>query len=278
MSSRHVRRIVIPRGSRVARRPDRAVNVPEALPVLIGAVALAALVQGFGGFGFGIVAMSVAGLTSVALEPAAAVFNCVALAVVLVLLRVSRRQGVIWWKEAILLLVGSFAGQPFGYAFILRTGDQPVFRLALGLFLLAAGVHGLTARSQRRPWPRWTALPVGLFSGFLSGAFSTGGPPLILFLYSRAADARTMKATIQFIFAATLASRLLLIQFEGSGLTRATGLAAAACAPVAFALMALGHRLSLRVTPRRFTQCVYAAIALLGASIAIRAAVVWGPL
>jgi hypothetical protein len=32
------------------------------------------------------------------------------------------------------------------------------------------------------------------------------------------------------------------------------------------------------VTPRRFTQCVYGAIALLGASIAIRAAVVWGPL
>lgn len=240
---------------------------------IAAAITVAGFVQGYAGFGFGIVAMALLAFLPVDLERAAAVATCVGVFQVGVLFLISRRRYGVAWRPVGLILVGTAAGIPLGYAFIVAFGDAPVFGLCLGLVLLGFAGQGLFAlwRAVRpRRWPTWLGVPVGLASGFLGGAFVSGGPPVVLYLSSRVEDPRAAKASIQLVFLVGMVIRLGAIGggpvgFD-SDLLVAMGVAVA---PVLVAIV-IGHRLSQRAGIAPFRLVIFLLIAVAGLALLLR--------
>lgn len=240
--------------------------------LMIGiAIGLASLVQGYGGFGFGIVAMALLAFMPFQMIDMTTAVSLVALAVIALLFAISRRNSRVEWRDAGLVILGACFGQPLGYWFICSCGNHAIFRIALGLFLIAAGINGIVSRTIHRRFPRFTCIPVGLTSGFLGGAFVTGGPPVVLYLYSKVKDPREMKATVQFVFATMLVVRLSLVAFMGDGFTSSVLTLSAWIIPACIPLLLLGHLLSRKGSPRAFKSVVYALIVVAGISLVAKA-------
>jgi uncharacterized membrane protein YfcA len=244
-------------------------TTPIALAVIV-VVALAALIQGYAGFGFGITAVSLFALLPLPIERMTLVITCCAIAVTAAIAVVSHRVGGIDWRRVGLLLVGSMLGMPLGYVFICRFGDRPAFRLALGVTLVAFGLGELLRPGKARRLPAVAGLPVGVLAGFLSGAFTAPGPPVVLYLFSQVDDPRRMKATIQAFFFSSSLWRLAVV---GVGIGYSADILALAGIGILAVLPALvvGHRLSRHGSPARFRRMAGGFLILFGAGLALRA-------
>jgi len=79
-----------------------------------------------------------------------------------------------------------------------------VFQMILGAVLIVLSVYFLFFEKKVHVRPTVTSgLLLGTVSGTLSGLFSTGGPPVVLYLTQALPDKNTYFATIQFFFALT---------------------------------------------------------------------------
>ncbi|MBN2448787.1 MAG: sulfite exporter TauE/SafE family protein [Lentisphaeria bacterium] len=232
--------------------------------ILLVVVTLAAFAQGFSGFGFGILLMASMSMLSVDLERTS-VFVCLAVMVLVPTLLVRSRQHVqVDWRQALLFFAGIMGGSPVGYWFILRHGGMPVFRVVFGAALILFALHGLTRPHLRRRIP-WGYAPLfGFCSGLLSGAFSSGGPPTVLYLYSREEDPRLALGTLQAIFFAAAVYRLGVVVVGGRGIGWALAGQALTAAPFVVLAAAAGYALARRVSSRGFLVGVYALITLAG--------------
>lgn len=232
-----------------------------ALVVLV--TVFAAFTQGFSGFGLGILMM--AGLTPFVpdAERLSVVATLCGLVTMCTLMGAERGRAPIDWKGVGWLFLGVVPGLPLGYFLVLATGDQPIFALFLGLVLLGFAANGLL-RPRLRQLPGWAGVPMGVVSGFISGGFASGGPPLVLYLYARTPDPRMAKRSLQVIFILAVAVRLSWVEGVGPGLTSdVLGWAGGLLAAVVLASFA-GNRLSRRVSARGFTQIVYGLIGVGG--------------
>lgn len=239
-------------------------------PLLIAIIVASALVQGYGGFGFGIVAVALAGLLAGPLASAAAVITACSLPLITVLAWLSRTDGPVRWRLVGLLFIGVLVGLPPGYWFVQQFGDQPLGRLILGISLLGFSGFILASGPSGFRWPRWMGLPAGVAGGFIGGAFTTGGPPVVLYCYGQDADPRRMKSTIQVVFMSISTLRLLADGLSGT-LLQVPVLSTIACAlPLAIAAVAIGHRLSRRSSAQVFTRIMLALIAGLGLLLILR--------
>ncbi len=236
-------------------------------------LAAAGLIQGYCGFGYGIVAIALLAMLPQPMGPLAVIVTATALPVILTLLIMARGQGAIDWRSSMLLLIGGFCGTPIGYAFINFAGEHPVFRLALATYLVIAGLLGLRSLNKNQHTACWMALPAGLLSGFLSGAFVTGGPPIVLYLYGRTNDPRRMKATIQLVFVVLTTFRLLMTARNPAHWSGNTLLAAGVGTLAALIPLTAGHLLAKRSSVALFKRIVNGAIILLGVFVGIKALV-----
>lgn len=225
----------------------------------------AAWFQGFLGFGFGILAMS--GLTLwMDLLHAQGVVNLGGLFVT-VGVAWSLRQHLLWsrlWRMLPTIVVGVALG-----VFALRTFDTLWMERALGATIVGIALWNLARPSLvARETPFWDA-SAGLASGVLSGAFNTGGPPLIAHLYRLDETPLALKATVQVLFV-VLAGVRAPIAFSqgllGPEIVRDTAIAA----PFIVLGLVLGIRLGRRIDPGRFRQASWVALGLLGGVFLVR--------
>lgn len=248
--------------------PGTRVPTFELIPVALVLLTLgfAAFVQGFSGFAFGILAMAIISLFAPSPERVSVVTTLGALSAQITLGAIGWRQFGINFKLIALLLCGMVVGIPLGYQFLLHTGQhpQPAFRIAFGCVLLAFAAHGLSRPHIPRKLPALLAPPTGLLSGLITGAFSSGGPPLVLYTYSREKDPRSAKGTLQILLVGSSCIRLASIQSGSGPITLDLLKWAAISVPIVIALCLLGHYSSRRVSIRTFTAGVYALIAVAG--------------
>lgn len=247
--------------------------MPETL-LVIGMLAVAAFVQGYCGFGFGIAAMSLLALLQLPMTGVATTVTITGVAVILLLLLLTHSDSHIRWRRGLLLLGGIAVGQPLGYWFIHSLGEHGVFRVALGLTLIAFAVNGILSPHIRRRVPAAVAIGIGVISGFLGGAFCTGGPPTVLYLYSQADDPRDMKATVQFVFVSGMIYRLILIGIAGDYSREILAVSFYAL-PIAIPVLIAAHALSKRASVDLFRRVVYSLIGLSGLVILARGIMLW---
>lgn len=229
-------------------------------------VIFGAFVHGFTGLGFGILVMAGLAFTPMNLERAAVVLTLLLPVLFGALIFFNRKAYClsIHWKLAGVLFLGTFSGVPLGYWFLYTYGARPVFYLTLGIVLVLFSVDYLLRPRihTRLPMPLgWVA---SLTGGFMAGAFTAGGPPIALFLYTHFDNPYEAKETLQMVFLSATGWRLLNIVFFGVGFSPQMISWAAMLAPLTVLFAFIGNLAGRRLSPTAFTRIVYSFIGLAG--------------
>ena len=245
-------------------------------PVLMAVAIVAALVQGYAGFGFGIIMIAVLSFVVKDLERVAALTMLLSMAMMIVFLLLSRNRPPVRWKLVALIAPGMLIGTPLGFWFISTFGAAPIARLCLGILFVAFAAQNLfLPRLTRRP-PMALGPPTGAAGGFFSGAYSTGGPPIVLYLYSQSSDPREFKSTVKALLLALtivrLATMLVSGGLGGAGVNADLLWATLWCLPAVLVTVFVGHAFSRKHGVETFRRVVYALIAASGIVLIVRAA------
>lgn len=184
------------------------------LPTLLVAAVLfaAAYLQSATGFGLALVCMAVIPLV-IPVEEAIS-YVAVASFFVNLLIFFANRAGFCI-RRALPLAIGMAIGIPIGYYSLRKLDGEMIVRL-LGIALMAISVwEFLQSRFSKAAIPDKTGGLFGLVGGVLAGAFNVGGPPIVVFTYSRPWSKVEAVATLQTVFIAGGLTRNILM--AGSG-------------------------------------------------------------
>ena len=116
----------------------------------------------------------------------------------------------------------------------------------------------------------------GSSTGTIDGAFSSGGPPIVLYLYSQEDDPRLAVGTVQAVFCGAGIYRLVIVGLGERGFTADMLGTAALLAPVVILGTLAGYLVARRVSCRAFLLGVYGVIILAGAMNIAKGIKVWG--
>lgn len=234
--------------------------MPDLLLIALasGFIFLAAIVRGYSGFGFSLLAITALSLIYAPAQVIPAIF----------LLEVAASLHLlpsIWkdvhWRSLAGLMAGALIGTPLGVHALANFPQAPM-TLALALFVLAAtGLlwKGFTMKAM----PNAPAtLAVGTATGLANGAFGMGGPPVVLFYFASPAGNAAGRASLIAYFLFTDVVGLAFLAREGL-VTRQAGLLALAFLPALVLGVWLGSRSFRTADPVRFRQIVLMVLAAL---------------
>lgn len=165
--------------------------------ILLATVLLAGFVSGLAGFGFGLVLMGILPylLSIRVIAPLATLY--IPLVFLATFIPVRKHLD---WKVLLPVLVGAAVGVPLG-VWGLASFPEVLIKRVLGVAILAICAYELLLgkRQVARLRPAW-GLPIGLFTGSLTGAFATGGPPVMIYLTARSESRFAIKAAASAYF------------------------------------------------------------------------------
>jgi uncharacterized membrane protein YfcA len=234
--------------------------VPDLLPLLLasGLVFLAAIVRGYSGFGFSLLAITALSLIYRPAEVIPAIF-LLEIAASLHLLPGIRRE--VHWRSLLPLMAGALAGTPLGVHALANAPEAPM-TLALALFVLAATFLLWKGFSLKTMPTTPTTLAVGTATGLANGAFGMGGPPVILFYFASPAGEAAGRASLIAYFLFTDIVGLAFLAREGL-VTKDSGVLALAFLPALALGVSIGARRFRTADPARFRRIVLMVLAVL---------------
>jgi uncharacterized membrane protein YfcA len=234
--------------------------VPDLLQIALasGLVFLAAIVRGYSGFGFSLLAITALSLIYPPAEVIPAIF-LLEIAASLHLLPSIWRE--VHWRSLLPLMAGALLGTPLGVHALANVPERPM-TLALALFVLAATLLLWRGFSLRRMPNVPATLAAGAATGLANGAFGMGGPPVILFYFASPAGHSAGRASLIAYFLFTDAIGLGFLAREGL-VTRQAGLLALAFLPALVLGVWLGARSFRTADPARFRRIVLIVLAML---------------
>ena len=112
-------------------------------------------------------------------------------------------------KLAITSLVGVLIG-----SVVLLFGEPTILKKALGLFIILF-VFNTIINKKKKKFGNKVQFILGLFGGFFSGVFSTGGPLYAVIIKNETADVKTFRATMFGILGLVSMMRIGILVFEG---------------------------------------------------------------
>lgn len=171
----------------------------------------AAVVRGYSGFGFSLLAITSLSLLLPPSEIIPPIFMMEVLA------SISLLPGVwndIHWRALGMLFAGCLVATPVGVWLLASIPAAPM-KIALSIVVLAA-VALLSSGYVRKSMPnRFETAMTGAVSGLLNGAFGIGGPPVIIFFFSSPAGAAMSRASLIAYFIGTDTMGLGFLTYEG---------------------------------------------------------------
>ncbi|MDD3119246.1 MAG: sulfite exporter TauE/SafE family protein [Victivallales bacterium] len=171
-------------------------------------IMVAGMIQGLSGFAFGMVAIALLSWI-IDLKDASIILAWPSLAINLFILW--RLRCHFRLERITPLLLSAVIGAPLGIFFLVHS-DPVCFRRVLGVILLAAVVQRFLPLLKGKAWhPLWLGIPAGLLSGAMSGAFASGGPPVVAYFSSQNFVHARFVASVQAGLAAGTAARLLVL-------------------------------------------------------------------
>ena len=217
-------------------------------------VVLAAVLRGFTGFGFALVAVPV---FSLIMAPTEAVVLSVLLTLTISLVGIRSYWGVVplqpMWPLVLMALVGTVAG-----TWVVTVISVSGFQLWAGLSVILACLGMSLFRPSERPLHPAFAWFTGLLSGLMNGALAIPGPPMIIYAMLQEPQPHRSRALLMTFFLA--ASVLALASYTVAGFLNIRSVAYFVTAlPALYAGDRLGYYLF-----RRFGSALYRRITLLG--------------
>ena len=237
--------------------------------ILLYAVACifgAAVVRGYSGFGFSMLAVV---SLSLLLPPAQIVPSIFIMEVVASLHLLPGVWRDIHWRSLFWLTIGSLVGTPVGVYALAHVPAVPM-TLALAVFVLLAAIllaQGYALKSLPGPAVTFTT---GTASGLCNGGFGIGGPPVILFFFSSPAGAAAGRASLIAFFLITDFTALAWQGWSGL-LSRTTVWNGVLFLPPLAAGVWLGNRGFMNANPVDFRRWVLRLLMLLAVLTGARA-------
>jgi hypothetical protein len=177
---------------------------------------LSAFTFSFAGFGFGLVAVP---LLALALPIKDAVAIQLPFSVFLVVINSFRYGKSIKWHELKPIVIGSAAAMPVG-VFSLNFFPDNLMKRALAIFIVLVVLFERTRQGQAKFGEFARAgsggLILGMISGWFIGAYTTGGPPAVIYATARFPDPQKAKGAMGIYFLAT--DVVIVIMFIMTGL------------------------------------------------------------
>lgn len=220
----------------------------------------AAFLQSATGFGMAIVLMAV--LPMIVTVEEASAFTSLGSMIVTVFVIAANRSGLSF-RDAGPLVLGMCIGIPVGF-FGLRMLDGEIIIRVLGIVLIAITViEFLQNRIKHLSIPENSGTAFGFAGGVLAGSFNVGGPPLVVYAYSRGWSKVTSVAVLQTAFLAGGVIRNSLVAGAGE-FTPALLKLIAFSMPTAILAVWLGKKTLDRVPQLLLKKIVFVMIFLIG--------------
>lgn len=237
----------------------------ETAAYFIVCVFAAAIVRGYSGFGFSMLAVTSLSLVLTPAEVIPPIFMMEIAA------SISLLPGIwkdVHWRALGWLSLGCLAATPIGVWCLASVPAAPM-KVAMGFAVLVA-VALLWFGYARKSMPgRAATLVTGGISGLLNGAFGIGGPPVVLFFFSSPAGTAIGRASLIAFFIGTDAMALGFLAREGlvtsDAFTRFLMLV-----PPLLAGQWLGARSFKTADPATFRRWVLALLAALAVSTGVQ--------
>jgi len=231
--------------------------------VALAAVLTAAVIRGYSGFGFAMVAVT--GM-SLVMPPTLAVPVVLILDVAASIQLLPQVWRDISWVSLRCLFVGSVAAIPLG-VFLLSSLPEVPMRVGISILVLATAI--LLARGfALKRMPGWSfTLGVGVLCGIFNGAAAIGGPPAVLFYLSSPAGVSVSRASMIVYFLGIDLVTLAMAAHRQLVTVQTLYLAGACLIPL-IAGIALGSRIFQRIDEALFRRnVIYLLIALASAGL-----------
>lgn len=230
------------------------------LVVLI--ILFAAMIQGIMGFGAALIAMPLL-VTLLGIKTAVPAFALIG--TVATLSNSLRLRKHATPRDLMQLALPAMVGIPLGIWLLTRIDGDVVTRL-LGVLLVAYAAYGLLGMALPPFHHRGWAYAVGFTSGVLTGAYNTGGPPVVVFAAARGWSADRFRANLQSYF---LLSGIFVVALHGlSGhLTRDVWGYALVALPALVVGQLIGARICRYLDARVFRKLVLIFLLILGAQL-----------
>lgn len=228
--------------------------------LIIAVFCFAAFLQGVTGFGYGMAAMALLPLL-IDFRQATLLVCVLGLSVNLFTLVMYRVQYD--WRRGRALIVGAVIGAPLGVAMIQLVDVHILSRFLGGLICVFTLNELLLARQGWKLTPPWTALPLGLLSGFFGAAFNIGGPPAVMYAYSQDWTKQQVVAVLQVLFLVIGVLRVVLSASAGLLDIHDFTLPLLTLAPM-FACIWLGRTLLDRIPQKGLRIFVFAGLFAMG--------------
>lgn len=230
------------------------------LPLLVSLiVALATFTQAVTGFGLALVSMPLL-VSLIGIQLAAPLVALVGIASQLILM-VRYRQRVAW-RAIIGLAVGSIIGIPLG-VLALRTIDEQIVTLLLGVVILGYVAYSVAVSAPPRITGRGWELLFGLAGGLLTGAYNSGGPPLVIYGSSQRWPPLVFKGNIQALLVVHSVTVITAHAVNGGYTAQVFALFAVALPALLIGTLA-GFLLDRYINARVFHRLILALLVILG--------------
>ena len=168
----------------------------EVLALSSAAIFLAAIVRGFSGFGFSLLAITAISLILPVAQIVPSIF-LLEIAASLNLIPTIWRE--IHWGSLRWLMIGYVIGLPVGGYALIHAPEAPA-QIVLGIFVIGTAILMLRGFHLAKTPGAPASTATGVASGVLNGAFGIGGPPVVLFYFSTPGAAAIGRASIIFFF------------------------------------------------------------------------------
>jgi len=236
--------------------------------ILAGIIIFAAhFVAGVTGFGSGLLGLPLLALL-VSLDVGKQ--SLFVLSTALYIYIVARWHEHINWKQLIIMMLIGGLGMPLGL-YLARVVEPKHAILALGVFVGLVGLRNLLFPKLNRAMPRWIALVLLFIGGIVHGAFTTGGPLLIVYADQTIKHKSTFRSTLSLLWLA-----LNLMLFVGwtwkHSWAAATPKLTLIGLPFLVAGLAAGEYAHHRIDERGFRRAVSVTLVIIGVLVVATAA------
>lgn len=178
--------------------PDGAALDTSTMLIVIAVMFLYTFVGICAGFGGGLTSMPLITMV-LPLKMAAPMSVMVGTATALYATWLSRKETD--WKSAAVLILFSFAGIPVGLYALSYLPDH-IMKIGLGGFIILYSFYSLFIPRLPVYDKTWIAAPMGAIAGALGAAFSTNGPPVVMYGMLRSLGPAAFRGTLNAFFTA----------------------------------------------------------------------------
>jgi uncharacterized membrane protein YfcA len=223
------------------------------------ALVCAGFIQGLTGFGFGLVSMSLLPF-AIGVKQAAAISTVFSLvATITTFIRHFRDYD---WRLGLVFLISVCVGVPLGVYFLDRGSEKLLVRILGGVMIRFAAREFLFGK-QPQSLPSFVTVPLGLFSGVLSGAFNLGGVPSAAYAYAHSWSRGQIMAFLQVMITVSCLLRLVFYGRFGMFSEFSMWFGLGLVIPL-YAAIWLGHWVMQKTAPKQIRKGIFIFIAVAG--------------